>query len=106
MCSLVFTAGVVVQMIAILWFSQCTVQLCSDISDEHTLSIFTITELGSHGYQMEAAHPSQMSAWTLSTQYEHPTQNLHLHINSLLLRMQVVQFCLPHASTRMWLVTF
>jgi len=52
---------------------------------------------------MEAVHPSQMS---VSTQYEHPTQNIHLHINFLLLRMQVAQFCLPHASTRMWLVTF
>jgi len=30
---------------------------------------------------MEEVHPSQMSAQTLSTQYEHPTQNLHLHIN-------------------------
>jgi len=36
MCSLVFRAGVVVQMMAILWFSQCTVEHCSDISDEHT----------------------------------------------------------------------
>jgi hypothetical protein len=54
---------------------------------------------------MEAVNPSQMEAVN-STQYEHPTQNVHLYINFLLLRMQVVQFCLTHASTRMWLVTF
>jgi hypothetical protein len=50
MCSLVFTAGAVVQMMMILWFSQGTIQLCSDISDEHTASIFTMNELVSNGY--------------------------------------------------------
>ena len=102
----VFIAGVVVKMMVTLWFSQCTVKLCFDISDGNTALTFTMIESGSHGYQMEDAHPSQMSAKILSTQYEHPTKNLHLHINFLLIRMQAVQFCLPYASTRMWLVTW
>jgi predicted CoA-binding protein len=63
-------------MMVILWFSQCTVQLCSYISDEHTASIFTMTELVSNGYQVEAVHPSQMSACILSTKCEHPTKKL------------------------------